>query len=524
MNLKRLLVAGALVGGGGMILTIVPILAVVVLLGGFGSALGGFFGFLTGGGPPPSQPPIATPLTHPFEWIPLINQTTGIPNTLVLAAMAAGSGGNVLGNTYFCSNGHTASSRCSTVYHPGAPGQPVGRAGTIAPAVHTLGIGNGLLNIENGPIPPPQAIQAGAADLARALAQNHYLPQAIAAFHREYQAPPGYVGSGQYASAVQADLAQYAVPQMGAWSLGTWTNGTWQDPNNQPAWVFVAAAAPMGAPWSFVLGPPICVIPGRGLPEKCQPDLLKGRDMVPPVAVTATLANGTTVSLTASGGPNGTVPVWPGGLVYGAKIPFQQGVTLTAYWPGTTASLSFPSVWSSSGSNGGPSGPVGTLSAAGVWQQWKTLILQASAATGVPAVWIAAEIAHESGGSATAGSPAGAYGLMQLEPATGAAYGCTNRGNPTCNVMAGSRYLAALYRQFRSWRGASAGYYGGGGTEAHLLNAAGLPPPQQWSTAQGALQVVPFPQAGNTLTLAAYANAIWSTAQQLSTQFHLPPP
>jgi hypothetical protein len=36
--------------------------------------------------------------------------------------------------------------------------------------------------------------------------------------------------------------------------------------------------------------------------------------------------------------------------------------------------------------------------------------------------------------------------------------------------------------------------------------------------------VVPFPQAGNTLTLAAYANAIWATAQQLATQFHLPPP
>ena len=519
MNWRRLLVVGGLVGGGGLVLTIIPVLAVVVLLGGIGSFLATLF---SAGPSVPSQPPVATPLTHPFEWIPLINQTTGLPNTLVLAAMAAGSGGNVLGNTYFCSNGQTASARCSTVYHPGASGQPVGRAGTVAPAVHTLGIGQGLLNIENGPIPPPNATQVGATDLARALGQYPYLPQALAAFHRQYQAPPGYAVSGHYLSALQSDLGQYSQPQMGAWSLGTWSNGTWQDPNNKPAWVFVVAAAPVGAPWAFTMGPPICVIPGHGQPEKCEPDLLKGRDMVPPVAVTARLANGTTVPLAPSTGPNETVPVWPGGLVYGAKIPFQQGVTLTAYWPGTTASLSFPSVWSSSGANAGPAGPMGTLSAAGVWQQWKTLILQASAATGVPAAWIAAEITHESGGNPTAGSPGGAYGLMQLEPTTGAEYGCTDRANPTCNVMAGARYLAALYHQFSSWRGASAGYYGGGGMEANLLKAAKLTPPVPWSQAQGVLGVVPSPQSGNTLTLVQYADAIYATAEQLVQQDHLP--
>ena len=122
----------------------------------------------------------------------------------------------------------------------------------------------------------------------------------------------------------------------------------------------------------------------------------------------------------------------------------------------------------------GGSGPVGTESAAGVWARWKTVIEQAGAATGVPAAWIAAEILHESGGNPTAGSPADAHGLMQLEPSTAATYGCTHRGNPLCSVMAGARYLAALHRQFQSWRGASAGYYGG--FEAHLLQAAGLRP------------------------------------------------
>lgn len=56
------------------------------------------------------------------------------------------------------------------------------------------------------------------------------------------------------------------------------------------------------------------------------------------------------------------------------------------------------------------------------------------------AAWIASEITHESGGNPTAGSPGGAYGLMQLEPTTGAVYGCTNRGNAACSIVAGARY------------------------------------------------------------------------------------
>ena len=55
-----------------------------------------------------------------------------------------------------------------------------------------------------------------------------------------------------------------------------------------------------------------------------------------PLAVTATLANGQVLYLDPST-KIASVPHWPGAVVWGAKIPFQHGVTLTAYWPGNAA-------------------------------------------------------------------------------------------------------------------------------------------------------------------------------------------
>lgn len=139
---------------------------------------------------------------------------------------------------------------------------------------------------------------------------------------------------------------------------------------------------------------------------------------------------------------------------------------------------------------------------------WRTTINQAAQATGVPAPWIAAEIVVESRGQSHAGTVAGAYGLMQLEPGT---MGLTTaeRANPTDNIMAGARYLAALHGLFHSWREASAAYYGGAGLEMALLPRVPMP----WARAQAWLNVVPNPSA-NTLTLAQYANAVAQVAGQ----------
>ena len=139
---------------------------------------------------------------------------------------------------------------------------------------------------------------------------------------------------------------------------------------------------------------------------------------------------------------------------------------------------------------------------------WRATINQAARATGVPAPWIAAEIVVESRGQSHAGNVGGAYGLMQLEPGT-MDLTTAERANPTDNIMAGARYLAALHGLFHSWREASAAYYGGAGLEMALLPKVPMP----WTRAQVWLNIVPNPGA-NTLTLAQYANAVAKVAGQ----------
>ena len=145
---------------------------------------------------------------------------------------------------------------------------------------------------------------------------------------------------------------------------------------------------------------------------------------------------------------------------------------------------------------------------------WLSAIQAASKATGVPADWIAAEMIHESCGNPNAGTLGGAYGLMQLEPGT---MGASNavRMNPAANVLYGTKLLAANYRLYHSWRLASAAYYGGSGTVNTALAHHGLHAPLPWSHAQSALNVVPQAQYGNTLTLAQYADNIYTTDLQL---------
>ncbi len=164
---------------------------------------------------------------------------------------------------------------------------------------------------------------------------------------------------------------------------------------------------------------------------------------------------------------------------------------------------------------GGSGGSIPTLpgsqSGAGL-TPWGSLIQATSKDTGVPADWIGGEILQESSGNATAGSLAGAYGLMALEPGT---MGATNaeRENPQDNVYLGSEYLAQLHQATGSWRLASCAYYGGLGALQLHLDLAGLSLGQATfaqAMASGALDYVP---PGNTGSIGAYALSVEQFSQ-----------
>lgn len=81
-------------------------------------------------------------------------------------------------------------------------------------------------------------------------------------------------------------------------------------------------------------------------------------------------------------------------------------------------------------------------------QQYVGDIIRASERHGVEVELIHAIISRESLYKSWVGSSAGAKGLMQLMPATGRKYGCTQLLNASCNLNAGTAYLKKLAKQF----------------------------------------------------------------------------
>jgi len=105
---------------------------------------------------------------------------------------------------------------------------------------------------------------------------------------------------------------------------------------------------------------------------------------------------------------------------------------------------------------------------------------------------------QESGLNPNAVSPAGAQGVMQLEPGTAQQYGVTNPFDPTQNITAGVKYLLSLLSEFGGDLGkALAAYDWGPGnvtnaiaeyganwlayapaeTQAYVMAIAGIAPP-----------------------------------------------
>lgn len=96
--------------------------------------------------------------------------------------------------------------------------------------------------------------------------------------------------------------------------------------------------------------------------------------------------------------------------------------------------------------------------------QWLPQIESASAATGVPAEYIAAVIRVESGGDPNAVSSAGAIGLMQVMPAEFQGQGISEDlwYDPATNIMAGSTEIGKFLSSTGSIEQALASYFGSG--------------------------------------------------------------
>lgn len=105
--------------------------------------------------------------------------------------------------------------------------------------------------------------------------------------------------------------------------------------------------------------------------------------------------------------------------------------------------------------------------------QIQQMIANAAQQYGVPSN-IALEVAiQESALNPNAVSSAGAQGVFQLMPATGASLGVTDPFNAQQNINAGVQYLAQLYSKYGSWDQALGAYNWGPGNVSNAINSQG---------------------------------------------------
>jgi soluble lytic murein transglycosylase-like protein len=103
-----------------------------------------------------------------------------------------------------------------------------------------------------------------------------------------------------------------------------------------------------------------------------------------------------------------------------------------------------------------------------------SIILREAKKNGIAPELVAAVIKQESKFIATARSPRGALGLMQLLPATGRWMGARNLLNPAENIAAGTRYLKYLSDQFGGNETKVIAAYNAG--EGNVRRFGGTPP------------------------------------------------
>jgi soluble lytic murein transglycosylase-like protein len=126
------------------------------------------------------------------------------------------------------------------------------------------------------------------------------------------------------------------------------------------------------------------------------------------------------------------------------------------------------------GASPGRSGGCAAAFGAKVADSVDVLVRAAARTAGVDPALVAAVARTESNFDATAHSPAGATGMMQLMPATAQALGVENPYDPAQNVRGGARYLRELLDRFGGdVRRAVAAYNAGPGAVERF---GGVPP------------------------------------------------
>ena len=132
---------------------------------------------------------------------------------------------------------------------------------------------------------------------------------------------------------------------------------------------------------------------------------------------------------------------------------------------GTARAESVTAVWPKTSPDAGPYG---------------SFVREAAQRFGIPASWIGAVMAIESGGDVLALSSQGAMGLMQIMPETWAGlrarHGFSdNSYDPRDNILAGAAYLRELYDRYGSPGFLSAYNAGPGRYDEHLATGRALP-------------------------------------------------
>ncbi|PSR23415.1 MAG: hypothetical protein C7B47_15880 [Sulfobacillus thermosulfidooxidans] len=480
----------AAVGGGGLVglpLLFVILAPALMLIGGL--AL-----HQTSDPPPfPDSPAFSDQWINLSTHVVTANQLyTTIPNSVWISVVQALSNGAVLANQ---THGHGLFAS----YNPALTGHP--------------------LTDFNSAVPK----------LAAAWAAHRYKSHSLAQFASTRDQPPA-----SFIDTVKQDIITLSTtPMVAAWPVTGWQNGQWHYPSGTrtKTWVLAIGSAPVGQPVAVPWKPPTCTwIHGK---QVCTPNDIAVSMVSPPTSMTIQ-SDGYNGPMLSSLLPSGSaVPAWPHAEVFGADVIVnaQHPVTITAHWPTFSVSVTLPSSTGFTIGGGGGTLPpsYSPASVRAAVTQWWPDILQASHHTGVPPAWIAGEMLEESGGNPGAvANPAnpfgGALGLMQLEPQTAQSlpgWYPGARENPQVNLTLGAELLADNYRTFHSWRLASAAYYGGAGA----VEDAGVSPGMSWSAGQSLLaNVVPDPQAGNSLSLAQYANTVYAYAQAAAQDEHLSGP